>query len=86
MDAIPQYLVFSNRFQNLSLNISQQQVSYLRKFRSEAATSMKLNRVKLHDLSFAQRSPTEAFESLIASEHHLDGGAKVFLPRFLVME
>ena len=43
---------------------------------------MKLNRVKLHDLSFAQRSPTEAFESLIASEHHLDGGAKVFFASF----
>ena len=47
---------------------------------------MKINRVKLHDLSFAQRSSTEAFESLIASEHHLAGGAKVFLPRFLAVE
>ena len=60
------------------MNKSRQQISYLQKFRSDAATSMKLNRVKLHDLSFVQRSQTEAFESLIASEHHLDGGAKVF--------
>jgi hypothetical protein len=69
-----------------NLNKSRQQVSYLQKFQSEAAASMKINRVKLHDLSFAQRSTTEAFQSLIASEHHLDGGAKVFLPRFLPME
>ena len=47
---------------------------------------MKINRVKLRDLSFAQRSPTEASENLIALEHHLDGGAKVFLPRFLAVE
>ena len=37
----------------------------------------------LLDLIFAYCASTEAFESLIASEHHLDGGVKFFRPRLL---
>ena len=32
---------------------------------------MKVNRVKLHDLIFAQCPSTEAFEQVNASKHHL---------------
>jgi len=59
------------------LNKFWRQVTYLQKFRPDAAKSLKINRVELHDLIFTQLSSTEAFESLIASKHHLDGGEKV---------
>ena len=39
---------------------------------------MKINRLKLRDLTFVKRSSIEAFEHVNASKHHHDGGTTVF--------
>jgi hypothetical protein len=46
---------------------------------------MKINRVKLHDLIFAQCSSTEAFEHVNASKHHPDEEQRFFLPSLLAV-